>query len=62
MLLRAGANLRTLRPLLHVARIFRLVFLTALAAVCLFVLKLGLVRTLAVTAGAGFAARTVLGF
>ncbi|WP_270936819.1 chromate efflux transporter [Falsiroseomonas oryzae] len=36
--------------------------LTALAAVCLFVLHLGLVRTLAVTAAAGFAARTVLGF
>jgi chromate transporter len=36
--------------------------LTALAAVCLFVLKLGLVRTLAITAGAGFAARTLLGF
>ncbi len=35
--------------------------LTALAAVCLFVLKLGLVRTLAVTAGAGFAGRTLLG-
>lgn len=36
--------------------------LTALAAVCLFVLKLGVVRTLGVTAAAGFAARTVLGF
>jgi len=35
--------------------------LTALAAVCLFVLKLGVVRTLGVTAAAGFAARTVLG-
>lgn len=35
--------------------------LTALAAVCLFVLKLGVVRTLAVTAAAGFAARTLLG-
>lgn len=38
------------------------VALSALAAVCLFVLKLGLVRTLGVTAGAGFAARTLLGF
>ncbi len=37
------------------------VALSALAAVCLFVLKLGLVRTLAVTAGAGFAAKTLLG-
>jgi chromate transporter len=37
------------------------VALSALAAVCLFVLKLGVVRTLAVTAGAGFAARTLLG-
>jgi chromate transporter len=37
------------------------VALSALAAVCLFVLKLGVVRTLAVTAAAGFAARTVLG-
>jgi chromate transporter len=36
--------------------------LTALAAVCLFVLKLGVVRTLGVTAAAGFAAKTVLGF
>lgn len=35
--------------------------LSALAAVCLFVLKLGVVRTLAVTAAAGFAARTLLG-
>jgi chromate transporter len=35
--------------------------LTALAAVCLFVLRLGVVRTLAVTAAAGFAARTLLG-
>jgi len=35
--------------------------LTALAAVCLFVLRLGVVRTLAVTAAAGFAARGVLG-
>ena len=35
--------------------------LTALAAVCLFVLKLGVVRTLGVTAMAGFAARTLLG-
>ena len=35
--------------------------LTALAAVCLFVLKLGVVRTLGVTAAAGFVARTVLG-
>jgi chromate transporter len=35
--------------------------LTALAAVCLFVLKLGVVRTLGVTAAAGFAARTLLG-
>ena len=35
--------------------------LSALAAVCLFVLKLGVVRTLAVTAGAGFAARSLLG-
>jgi chromate transporter len=35
--------------------------LTALAAVCLFVLKLGLLRTLGVTAMAGFAARTLLG-
>jgi chromate transporter len=37
------------------------VALSALAAVCIFVLKLGVVRTLAVTAGAGFAARTLLG-
>ena len=37
------------------------VALSALAAVCLFVLKLGVPRTLAVTAGAGFAARTLLG-
>lgn len=37
------------------------VALSALAAACLFVLKLGLLRTLAVTAGAGFAARTLLG-
>jgi chromate transporter len=37
------------------------VALTALAAVCLFVLKLGLVRTLAVTAAAGLAVRTLLG-
>jgi chromate transporter len=36
--------------------------LTMLAAVCLFVLKLDLVRTLGITAAAGFAARTVLGF
>jgi chromate transporter len=35
--------------------------LSALAAVCLFVLKLGVVRTLAVTAAAGFAAKTVIG-
>jgi chromate transporter len=35
--------------------------LSALAAVCLFVLQLGVVRTLAVTAAAGFAARTLLG-
>jgi chromate transporter len=35
--------------------------LTALAAVLLFVLRLGLIRTLAITAGAGFAARTLLG-
>jgi chromate transporter len=35
--------------------------LSALAAVCLFVLKLGVVRTLAVTAMAGFAARMLLG-
>ncbi|WP_237216325.1 chromate efflux transporter [Falsiroseomonas oryziterrae] len=35
--------------------------LTALAAVCLFVLKLGVVRTLGVTAAAGFATRTILG-
>jgi chromate transporter len=35
--------------------------LSALAAVCLFVLKLGVVRTLGVTAAAGFAARTLLG-
>ena len=35
--------------------------LTALAAVCLFVLKLGVVRILGVTAAAGFAARTVFG-
>jgi chromate transporter len=38
------------------------VALTALAAVCLFVLKLDVVRTLFVTAAAGFAARTLLGF
>lgn len=38
------------------------VALTALAAVCLFVLKLDVVRTLGVTAAAGFAARTLLGF
>ena len=38
------------------------VALTALAAVCLYVLKLDVVRTLMVTAGAGFAARTLLGF
>jgi chromate transporter len=38
------------------------VALTALAGVCLFVLKLDVVRTLFVTAGAGFAARTLLGF
>jgi chromate transporter len=38
------------------------VALTALAATCLFVLQLGLVRTLAVTALAGFAARSLLGF
>jgi chromate transporter len=37
------------------------VALSALAAVCLFVLSLGVVRTLAVTAAAGFAARTLLG-
>ncbi len=37
------------------------VALTALAAVCLFALKLGLVRTLGVTAAAGLAARTLLG-
>jgi chromate transporter len=36
--------------------------LTALAAVCLFALKLGVVRTLGVTAAAGFAARTVFAF
>jgi chromate transporter len=36
--------------------------LTALAAVCHFVLKLGVVRTLAVTSAASFAARTLLGF
>jgi chromate transporter len=36
--------------------------LTALAAVCLFVLRLGLLRTLGITAGASFAARTLLGF
>jgi chromate transporter len=35
--------------------------LTALAAACIFALKLGVVRTLAVTAAAGFVARTVLG-
>jgi len=35
--------------------------LSALAAVCLFVLKLGVPRTLAVTAAAGFAARTLIG-
>jgi chromate transporter len=35
--------------------------LTALAAVCLFVLKLGLLRTLGITAAAGFVARTLLG-
>jgi chromate transporter len=35
--------------------------LTALAAVCLFVLKLGMVRTLGITAGAGFAVRATLG-
>jgi len=35
--------------------------LSALAAVCLFVLRLDLVRTLGVTAMAGFAARTLLG-
>jgi chromate transporter len=38
------------------------VALTALAGVCLFVLKLDVARTLAVTAAAGFAARTLLGF
>ena len=38
------------------------VALTALAAVCVYVLKLDVVRTLMVTAGAGFAARTLLGF
>jgi chromate transporter len=38
------------------------VALAALAAVCLFVLRLDVVRTLLVTAGAGFAARTLLGF
>jgi chromate transporter len=37
------------------------VALSALAATCLFVLKLGVPRTLAVTAAAGFAARTLLG-
>jgi chromate transporter len=37
------------------------VALSALAAVCLFVLKLGVVRTLGITAAAGFAARTLLG-
>jgi chromate transporter len=35
--------------------------LMALAAVLLFVLKLGLIRTLAITAGAGFAGRTLMG-
>jgi chromate transporter len=35
--------------------------LTALAAVLMFVLKLGLLRTLAITAGAGFAGRTLMG-
>ena len=38
------------------------VALTALAMVCLFVLRLDVVRTLFVTAAAGFAARTLLGF
>ena len=38
------------------------VALTALAGVCIYVLKLDVVRTLFVTAGAGFAARTLLGF
>jgi chromate transporter len=38
------------------------VALTALAATCLFALQLGLVRTLGVTALAGFAARSLLGF
>jgi chromate transporter len=37
------------------------VALSALAAVCLFVLKLGVVRTLGITAAAGFAAKTLLG-
>jgi len=35
--------------------------LSALAAVLLFVLKLGVVRTLGITAGAGFAAKTLIG-
>jgi chromate transporter len=35
--------------------------LSVLAAVCVFVLKLGVVRTLGVTAAVGFALRTVLG-
>ena len=38
------------------------VALTALAGVCLFVLKLDIVRTLGVTAGAGFVAKTLIGF
>jgi chromate transporter len=37
------------------------VALSLLAAVCLFGLKLGLVRTLAVTAAAGLALRLLLG-
>ena len=36
--------------------------LTALAAACIFALRLGLIRTLAVTAATGFAARMVLGW
>jgi chromate transporter len=37
------------------------VALTALAAVCFFALRIGLLRTLAVTAGAGFVAKALLG-
>ena len=37
------------------------VALTALAAACLFALNLGVVRTLAITAAAGFAVRSMLG-